>query len=201
MRLGCGNIFKDGVKQRHDVVSGLLPVGRHPAVLGGAENRGEIELFLSSVEVEHQVEHHLLHLVGTAVGLVDLVDHHHRLQSDLDSLLEHEAGLGHRSLESVDKEQTAVGHIEHTLHLAAEVGVSRSVYYINFSIFVVDGYVLRQDRYAAFAFKVVIVEDKFAGILILTKEVTGKEHFIDERGFTVVHVCDNGDIADILHEN
>ncbi len=78
--------------------------------------------------------------------------------------------------------------------------MARSVDNVDFCILVVDGYVLRQDCYAAFAFEVIVVEDKFAGILILTKEVTGKEHFIYQRGLTVVHVCDNGDIADVLHE-
>ena len=177
-----------------------MPVGRHPAVLGRAIDGGEVELIFSGIEVKHQVEHHLLHFVGAAVGLVDLVDYHYRFQTHLNGFLKHESGLGHRAFKGIDKEQTSVGHIEHALHLAAEVSVSRSVDDVDFGVLIVDGNILREDCYASFAFQIIVVKDKFAGILILTKEMPGQKHFVYKRGFTVVHVCDDSDVAYTLHK-
>ena len=139
--LRFGYVLDYGVEHGQDIVGRLLPVGAHPAVFGRTVDCGEVELVLGGVETEHQVEHHLLHLVGTAVGFIDLVDYHHRLEPHLYSLLEHETRLRHRAFESVDKQEAAVGHVEHALNLAAEVGVSRGVDYIDFVSFVVDGYV------------------------------------------------------------
>ena len=106
---------------------------------------------------------------------------------------------GHRALEGVDQQQTAVGHIEHALHLAAEVGVARSVYDIDFGVFVVDGNVLRENRYAALALEVVVVENEFAGVLVFAEKISGEQHFIDQRGLAVVHVGYDGDVTDVLH--
>ena len=68
--------------------------------------------------------------------------------------------------------QYAVAHVEHTLHLAAEVGVARGVYNVDFTVFVDDGYILREDRDAAFAFQIVVVEDEFSGIFGIVAQQT-----------------------------
>ena len=64
---------------------------------------------------------------GTAVGLIDLIDYHDGFLAEREGFLEDETGLGHRSFESIDEQQYAVAHVEHTLHLAAEVGVAPGV--------------------------------------------------------------------------
>ena len=196
---GRRNRGDDGVEQGRDVGGGPAPVGAHPGLLGGAVDRGEVELVFGGVEVEHQVKHHLVDLLGSAVGLVDLVDHHYGLESHLDGLLEHKARLGHRALEGVDEQQAAVGHVEHTLHLAAEVGVSRSVDDVDLRAFVVDRYVLGEYRYATLALEVVVVEDELAGGLVVAEEVAGKEHFVDQCRFPMVHMGYNCYVSNILH--
>ena len=198
---GCwgGDIFDDGVEQRNDVVGGLVPVGRHPALLGRAVDGDELQLVLRGVEAEHEVEDHLLHLVGAAVGLVHLVDDHDGLEANLNCLLQNEARLRHRALEGVHQQQTAVGHVEHALHLAAEVGVSRSVDDVYLCTLVVDGNVFGEDCYATLALQVVVVEDKLAGLLVVAKEIAGAEHIVDQRSLAVVDMRDDGDVADILH--
>ena len=134
---GFGYVFDDCIEQGQNIVGGLLPVGTHPAFLGRAVDCGEVELFFSGIEIEHKIEYHLLHFVGTAVRFVDLINHHHGLQPHLNCLLEHESGLRHRPLKGVDQQQTAVGHIQHTLYLTAEVGVSRGIDNVDFIAFVV----------------------------------------------------------------
>ena len=158
-------------------------------------------MFLGRLEIEHKVEHHLLHLVGAAVGLVHFVYHHNGLETYLYGLLQHETRLGHRALEGVDKQQTAVGHVEHALHLSAEVGVSRGVDYVDFGALIVDGNVFRKDCYATLALQVVVVEDEVACGGVVAEQVSGFEHVVDQCGFTVVDMSDNGNIANILHRN
>ena len=61
-----------------------------------------------------------------------------RFQSYLQSFLKNEACLGHRALESVNKQDATICHIEHAFYLTAEVGVSRGVYNIDFCTFPID---------------------------------------------------------------
>ena len=137
-----GHFFEDDIQQRGDVGGGLAPVERHPALLRRAVDSLEVQLFLSGVQIEHEVENLLLNLVRAAVGLVDLVDHHDGFLSHLEGLLEHETRLGHAALESVHEQQHAVRHIEHALNLASEVAVAGSVDDVDLDILVGDGHVL-----------------------------------------------------------
>ncbi len=128
-------------------------------MFGGTVESGEVELLFCGVEIEHQIEHHLLYLVGTAVRFVYFIDYHYGFKSQLYGFLQHETSLGHRSFECVDQEQAAVGHVEHTFYLAAEIGVPGGVDYVDFISFIVDGNVFRQDCYTAFALQIVVVKN------------------------------------------
>ena len=96
------------------------------------------------------------------VGAVDLVDDHDRLQPALQGLGEHETRLRHRAFGGIDQHQGPVGHAQHALHLAAEVGVAGRVDDVDLHAAVGDGDVLGQDGDAALAFQVVGVEDLLA---------------------------------------
>ncbi len=192
-------MLDNGVEQGKYVISRLAEILAHPALLGRAVQCGEIELFLCGVEAEHEVEHHFLHLLGAAVGLVHLVYHHHGLKTHLDSLLQHKTCLWHRAFKCVDQQQAAVGHIEHSLHLAAEVGVSRGVDYVYLVSLVFYRYVFGENRYASFALEVVVVEYKFSGILVLAEKMACKEHLVHKRGFAVVYVRYDSYVTYFLH--
>ena len=117
-------------------------------------------MVLAGAKVEHQVEHGFLYFVGTAVGLVHLVNHHNGLQLQLDGLLQDETGLWHGAFKGIDEQQHAVSHVEHTLHLATEVGVAGSVDNVDLHVLVTDGNVFRKNGDAALAFQVVVVKDE-----------------------------------------
>ena len=193
------NHVEDRIEQRGDVGRGFLPVERHPALLGGAVHGHEVQLLLGGVEVEHQVEDLLLHLVGAAVGFVHLVDHDDGLLAHLDGFLQHEARLGHAALEGVDEQQHAVGHVEHALHFAAEVAVARGVDDIDFDSFIGDGDVLGENGDAALALQVVVVQDQLAQVLRLTYQVGLVNHPVHERRLAVVDVGDDRYVSDFLH--
>ena len=99
-------------------------------------------MFLCGIECKHEVEHHFIDFLWTAVGLVNLVDHNDGLEANLQGLLEHETRLRHRTLKGIDEQQTAVSHIEHTLHLATEIGVSRGIDDIDLCTFPINTYIL-----------------------------------------------------------
>lgn len=77
--------------------------------------------------------------------------------------------------------------------------MTRGVYDVDFCILVIYGNIFGEDSNASFAFEVIIVEDEFAGRLIVAEEMAGEEHLVHQSGFAMVDVSDNGDIADVLH--
>ena len=145
------------IEQVSNILRRLLPVLAHPVVFRRTIDYGEIKLLLRSVEIAHQVEDHLVNLLGAAIRFVHLIDDDDRLQANLQSLLQDEARLRHRSFKSIDQEQTAIGHIQNTLYLSAEVRVARRVYNVDFSISIVDGDIFGEDRYASLALQFIIV--------------------------------------------
>ena len=158
-------------------------------------------MVFGGIEREHQVEHHLIYLLGTAVRLVHLVHHNDRLQTYLQCLLQHEARLRHRSLESVHEQQAAVCHVEHALHLAAEVRVPRSVDDVNLNAFVVYRNVFRQNCYPSLAFQVIAVQHLVAKVLPFAEQVSCQHHFIYECCLSVVNVSDNRNVPNVLHSS
>ena len=198
------DVLDDGIHEVGQVRCGFLPVFRHPAVLGGAVQRLEIQLVVGGVEVAHQVEHLFLHLVRTAVQFIYFVDYNDRFEPQFQRFLQHKPCLRHRAFKRIHEQQYAVRHVQYALHLAAEVGVPRSVDDIDFRAFVFDGYVLCKNGYASFAFEVVVVQDKFFRLvaesrLLLADHVSRIKHFVYECCFPVVYVCNNSYVSYVLH--
>ena len=190
-----GNIVDYGVEQRGDGVGRLIPHVGHPALLGRAVNGAVIELLLGRSEREHEVENLLVDHLRAAIRLIDLVDYHDRFLAQRKGFLQYETGLGHRPLESIDQQQHAVAHVEHAFHLAAEIGVARCVYDIDFMILVNYGNVFGKDRDSALALQIVVVQNEFARLGIFPQHIALKNHLIDQCGLTVIDVGNDRDIA------
>jgi len=137
-------------------------------------------------------------LGGIGVGAVDLVDHDDRPQPDLERLAQHETGLRHRPLGGVDQKKTSVGHVQHPLHLAAEVGVARRVDDVDRHVAVADGRVLGQDRDALLTLQVVAVHDQRPHILVLAERVALLQQGIDQRRLAVVDVGDDRQVSNVM---
>ena len=187
------------IKKIGNVSGGVVVVLTHPSVLGRAIDNGEVELVLGSIQREHQVEYHLVDLLRTAVGLIYLINYHDRLQANLECLLQHETGLRHGALKSVDEQQTAVGHIKYTLYLATEVAMSRSIDDIDFGAFPIDRNVLGKNGDTALALQVIGVKYLVAQVLSLTEKISCQHHFVDQCCLTVVYVCNNCNVPNVLH--
>ncbi len=115
----------------------------------------------------------------------------------LERLGQHEPRLRHRPFGRVDQHQRAVGHPQHALDLAAEIGVAGRVDEVDLHALVVDGDVLGQDRDAPLALQVVGVEDAVADELAGAELAALAQQAIDQRRLAVVDVGDDGDIADV----
>lgn len=94
-----------------------------------------------------------------------------------------EAGLRHRTLDGVDEQEAAIGHIEDAFYFSAKVGVARRVDDVDFVALVGDSGVLGEDGNATLPLEVVGVEDEFAYFLMFAEDVGLFEHGIDERCF------------------
>ena len=193
-----GNIVDDRLKQRHEVFTHLVRAEGGGALAGGAEDRRGIKLLLGRVEVEQKLQDLVHDLVDAGVGAVDLVHDHDDAVAELEGLLQHEAGLGHRALSRVHEQNDAVDHLEDALDLAAEVGVARRVDDVDLVVFIMYRRILRKDRNAALALDVAGVHDAVDDGLIFTVDAALLEHFVDEGRLAVVDVGDDGDISDFL---
>ena len=131
---------------------------------------------------------------------MSLVDNHDWLEAQLDGFLKHEACLRHGAFESVDHQQHTVGHVEHALHLAAEVAVARSVDNVDFVTFIADRDVFGEDGDTTFTLEVVVVEDKFAGLLVVAEQFGLMKHAVNQGGLSMVNVSYNCNISNILHK-
>ena len=165
--LGGGDVRQDRLEDRADVVALRVRIVAGPAVAAAGVEDRELELVVARIELDEEVEDLVQHRLGPAVGAVDLVDHHDRLQAQAERLAQDEPRLGHRPLGGVDEQEAAVGHREDAFDLSAEVGVAGRVDQVDLGLDAVlspvgEGDVLRQDGDAPLAFEGVGVEDHVA---------------------------------------
>ena len=160
---------------------------------------GEFELFVGSAQVGHEVEAVVIRLLGIGARTVDLIDDDHDRKAGVDSMTQHEPGLGHRTLKRIDQQQGTIGHAQHALDLTAKIGMARGVKNVNLHALVLDGDVLGQDSDAALALLVVGVQHALLHLLVGTEGIRCTQQFIDQRGLAVVNVSDDRDVPQVLY--
>jgi hypothetical protein len=196
----------DRIEERRHVGAGLVDRLGRPAVAPRGVDDREVEAFIAGVERDEQVEHLIDDGIGSGVGPITLVDHDDERMVEFERLAEHEAGLGHGTLEGIDEQQHAVRHLEHALDLPPEVGVSRRVDQVDAERLarmlavdrpVGDGAVLREDGDAPLPLEGIGVEHTGVGIVALGERAAAFEQAVDERGLAVIDVGDDGDVAEV----
>ena len=200
--VGGGHVVEDHVEQRVHVHVAVIRVQAREAVHRARVHHvlhGELELLVGGAQIGHEVEAVVVGLLRVGAGAVDLVDDDHDAQAAVDGVAQDEARLGHGALEGVDEQQRAVGHAQHALDLAAEVGVARRVDDVDLHALVLDGDVLGEDGDAALALLVVGVEHALLDLLVGTEGVRGAQQLVDQRGLAVVDVGDDGDVPQVLN--
>ncbi|MNS88971.1 hypothetical protein D3C72_1229650 [compost metagenome] len=189
------HVLQNGFEQRAHVafahVRGQAGVARQARGV----NHREVQLFFGRAQLVEQVERGVDDEVGAGAGAVNLVDDHDRLQAQGQCLARHENGLRHRTFNGVNQQQHAVNHGQHALDFTTEVGVTRGVDDVDVRAFVFNGTVLGQNRDAAFFFQIVRVHDPFGQRLVFAEGAGLAQQLVDQGCFTVVHVGDDGDVA------
>ncbi len=117
----------------------------------------------------------------------------------LQRLLQDVARLRQRSFARIHQEKHAIHHFQRALDFSAEIAVAGSVHDIDFRVVIKERRVFRQDGDAAFALEIVRVHHALHDDLIVAEDAALVEHGVHQRGFSVVHVCDDGDIANLRH--
>ena len=138
-------------------------------------------------------------VLKSSVGLVHLVDDHDGLLAHVQGLVQHEPRLRHAALEGIHQEEDTVRHVQDTLHLTAEIAMAGSVDNVDFHALVRNGHILRENGDAPLAFQVVVVQDEVPEVLGPTDEIGLVDHPVHEGGLAVVHMGNDGDIPNILH--
>ena len=202
VNLGRGHVVDDHVEQRIHVHVAVVGVKAGKAIHGAGVDHvlhGELKLVVGGAQVGHEVQAVVVGLLGVGARTIDLVDDDHDLKAGVDSVTQHEAGLGHGALKGVDQQQGAVGHTQHALDLAAEVGVARGVDDVDLDVLVLDRDVLGENRNAALALLVVRIQDAVLDLLVGTEGVRGTQELVDHRRLAVVDVGDDGDVPQIVY--
>ena len=189
---------QNGVKQRLHVAARALvsDVGqRRPTVQAAGENYWKVELVFSGAKLVEQFKRLVHHPIGARTGTVDFVDHNDDFQTQRERFFGHKTRLRHRALNCVNQQQRAVDHRQHTLNFATEIGVAGRVNNVDSRAFVDHRAVFGEDGDAAFAFDVIAVHDAFTHLLVRSESAGLFEQAVHERGFAVVDVSNDGDIA------
>ena len=103
--------------------------------------------------------------------------------------------MRHRPLNGIDQQQHTVDHAQHAFHLATKVGVARRIDNVDVHTFIIDRQILGQDGDAPLLFQIVRIHDPFGDMLVSRKGARLLQQFVDQRGFAVVDVGNDGDVA------
>ncbi len=155
-------------------------------------------MVFARVEVDEQVVDFVEHSGRARVGAVDLVQHDDRRQLRSQGLLQHVARLRQRTFAGVDEQDHAVHHAQGALYFAAKIAVTGRVHDVDERVVKRQRRILGQNCDAALALEVVRVHDAVHDRLIAPEDAALAQHGVDQRGLAVVHVRDDGDVADIL---
>src|SRR6202023_3598828 len=98
----------------------------------------------------------------------------------------------------VDQKHDAVDHLEGALDFASEIAMPRSVDDIDLDAAVADAGGFRENGDPALALQIVGVHDALDYLLVIAEDAALFEHGVYERGFAVIDVCNDGDVANRL---
>ena len=141
---------------------------------------------------------------NTSIRAVSLVHRNDHWKFRLKCFSQHEAGLRKWAFRGIDKQHDAINHGQPALNLATEVSVTRGVNNVDDQIsavlalaLAVNRSILGQNGDAALALLVVGVHDAVRVVAVFAECAGLFQHAVDEGGFAVVNVGDDGYITEL----
>ena len=189
------HVVDDGLEQGFHVLGLDVLIQGGPTVQCRGVNNLEVQLLIGGAQVVEQIEDLIHYPVRTSTRTVDLVDDHDRLQTLGERLLGHETGLRHRAVNGVNQQQYGVNHGEHTLNFTTEVGVTRGIHDVDAVVVPADRSVLGENGDATFPFQIIGVHDPFLTFAGAIQSAGLLQQLVHQRGFAVVNVRNNRNIA------
>jgi hypothetical protein len=111
----------------------------------------------------------------------------------------HEFRLRHRAFGGVHQEHNPVHHRQDALNLATKVGVAGGVNDVDVVFVPLEGSVLGPDGDPLLFLEIHRVHDPLFQLLVGLESAGLPEQLVDQGGFAVVDVGDDGDVADVFH--
>ena len=189
----------NGFKQRLEIRRAVVQLAVRDAGLGIRVQHREIELVLGSLQINEQIVNFIEHGGGARVGPVDLVEDDDGEQLGLERLLQDVTRLRQRAFARVHQKEHAIHHFQGALDFPAEITVAGRIHDIDFRVFVKQRRIFCQNGDTAFALEVVRVHHARYDHLVVSKHAALVQHGVHQRGFAVVDVGDDGDIANLWH--
>ncbi len=189
------HVVDDGLEQGFHVLGRSVQIHGGPTVQCRGVNNFEVQLLVGGTQVVEQVEYLIHYPVRTGTRTVNLVDHHDRLQTLGKCLLGHETGLRHRAVYRVNQQQHGVNHGEYALNFTTEVGVTWGIHDVDAVVVPADRSVLGENGDATFPFQIIGVHDPFLTFRGAVQGTGLLQQLVHQRGFAVVNVRNNRNIA------
>ena len=196
--VGCRHVFYDGVEQGHNVTAADVRLRAGKSKQRRGIYHGKVELMLAGPQTIEQLERLIENPVGARAVAIDFVDDDQRREPARERFLRDETRLRHRTVHRIDEQEYAVDHGQDPFDLAAEVGVSRRIHDIDAPAFPADRRILGQDRDAALAFQIIRVHYPLRHDRPFTQGVGLLQQSIDQRGFAVIDVRDDRNVANVV---
>ena len=185
------------VQQRRNVRARLLRIQRGRALQSRGVDDGKVQLIVAGAQVSEQVECAVDHVVDLGIGPVNLIDDDDGLVSQAQGLAEHEGGLRHGTFLGIHQQQDAVHHAQRAFHLTAEVGMSGRIHDVDLDPFIDHAGVFGFDGDTPLALLVHRVENALTHALDVAVHVGLLQDRVHKGRFPVVHVRDDGDVANV----
>src|SRR5699024_4998143 len=155
----------------------------------------EVELVVGSIQHYEQIKDFIEHMVGTSILSVYFVDDDDGLIAELQGLTDYKLRLWQRSLGSIYQYDYAVYHLQDTFHLTPEVCVTGGINDVDFCIAPLHSGIFGADSNTPFPFQIAGVHHPVLYLLIFAKGPALFEHLVDQRGLSMIYVCNDCNIS------
>ena len=191
------NIAQNQIHQRGQVFFRTFWCFGSPTITARCIKRREVELFIGCFKRHEEIEDLVENFFGALIRTVDLIDDDDWLQTKLQGFTQNEFGLWHWAFGRVNQQNNTINHRQDTFDFTTEIGVARGINDVDTGLAPLNCCRLCHNGNAAFAFQIVAVHGAFINALVVTIDARLAEHRIDEGGFAMVNVSDDGDIAQV----
>jgi hypothetical protein len=187
--------------QRSHVFRHIFVIQTRDTIQRRSVNDREVQLLVGRVEVNEQVEHLINNPVRTRARTVNLVDNNNRFQAMGKCFFGHEARLRHWAVKCVNHQQHGIHHGHHALNFTTEVGVPWGINDVDTVVIPFDSGVFREDSNPTLFLQIVGVHHTLLSFGTSIKRTGLLQQLINQGGFTMVDVRDDGDVTQIFDHN